>query len=60
MVTKHHGRNYSLAYLREKSHITRHGVSLLGISEAAESIGFKTLGVKITCALEAGSFCSHV
>ena len=48
MVAKHYGRNYSLAYLREKSSITRHGVSMLGISDAAESIGFKTLGVKVS------------
>ncbi|MDX9933206.1 MAG: cysteine peptidase family C39 domain-containing protein, partial [Bacteroidales bacterium] len=48
MVAKHCGRNYSLAYLREKSSITRHGVSMLGISDAAESIGFKTLGVKVS------------
>ena len=33
--------------LREKSFITRGGVSMLGISEAAESIGFRTTGVRI-------------
>jgi ATP-binding cassette subfamily B protein len=33
--------------LRERSHITREGVSLLGTSDAAESIGFRTMGVKI-------------
>lgn len=48
MVAKYYGKNYTLAYLREKSSITRHGVSMLGISDAAEAIGFKTLGVKIT------------
>lgn len=48
MVAKHYGRNYSLAYLREQCHITREGVSMLGISEAAEQIGFKTLGVRIS------------
>jgi ATP-binding cassette subfamily B protein len=47
MVAKHYGRSYSLQYLREKSFITRSGVSLLGISDAAESIGFRTFGVKI-------------
>jgi ATP-binding cassette subfamily B protein len=30
----------------EKTYITREGVSLLGISEAAEKIGFRTLGVR--------------
>lgn len=47
MVAKFYGRDYSLAMLRECCHITREGVSLLGISDAAESIGFRTLGVKI-------------
>ena len=33
---------------KTKCFITREGVSLLGISDAAESIGFRTCGVKIT------------
>jgi len=32
--------------LRQKSGINREGVSLLGISEAAEEIGFRTVGIK--------------
>ncbi|MDR2231629.1 MAG: peptidase domain-containing ABC transporter, partial [Tannerella sp.] len=48
MIAKHYGRNYTLQTLREKAFITREGVSMLGISEAAESIGFRTTGVKIT------------
>ena len=47
MISKFYGRNYSLQTLREKSFITREGVSMLGISDAAESIGFHTTGVKI-------------
>lgn len=47
MVAKYYGRNYSLQTLRQKSFITREGVSMLGISDAAESIGFRTNGVKI-------------
>lgn len=47
MVAKHYGKTYSLQGLREKSYITRGGVSLLGISEAAESIGFRTTGVSL-------------
>lgn len=47
MVAKHHGKAYSLQKLRELCHITREGVSLLGISDAAERIGFRSLGVKI-------------
>lgn len=48
MISKHHGRQHNLALLREYCHITREGVSLLGISDAAEKIGFRTMGVKIS------------
>ncbi|TGE25518.1 peptidase domain-containing ABC transporter [Hymenobacter aquaticus] len=48
MVAKHYGQTYSLQNLRERSRISREGVSLLGLSEAAESIGFQTLGAKLT------------
>lgn len=46
MVAEHYGKRYSLQNLRGKSFITREGVSLLGISDAAEAIGFRTMGVK--------------
>ena len=48
IIAKHFGRSYSLSFLRDRSYITRLGVPLLGISEAAESIGFHTQGVKLT------------
>jgi ATP-binding cassette subfamily B protein len=48
MVAQHYGRHFTLETLREKCFISHSGVSLLGISEAAESIGFRTEGVKIT------------
>lgn len=48
MVAKYYGRYYSLQYLRDKCGITKEGVSLLGISVAAESIGFRTVAVKCT------------
>ncbi len=48
MVTKYHGKNFSLQKLRASSRITREGVSLLGISEAAENIGMRTMGVRIS------------
>lgn len=48
MIAKYYGRNYSVQYLREQAFITREGVSMLGISDAAERIGFRTMGVKIT------------
>lgn len=48
MIAKYYGRSYSIQNLREKAFITREGVSMLGISDAAESIGFHTNGVQIT------------
>jgi len=47
MVAAHHGRQYPVQYLRERSYIDREGVSLRGIVEAAESIGIRTLAVKL-------------
>lgn len=47
MVAKHYGKSYSLQGLRQKSFISRAGVSLLGISEASESLGFRSIGVRI-------------
>ncbi|NGP90268.1 cysteine peptidase family C39 domain-containing protein, partial [Fodinibius halophilus] len=48
MIAKHYGKNYTLQTLRKKSGINREGVSLLGMSEAAEEIGFRTIGAKLT------------
>ncbi len=48
MVAKHYGKNFNLQRLRDISGINREGVSLLGISEAAEKIGFRTTGSRIT------------
>lgn len=48
MIARYYGKSYSLQTLREKSYITREGVSLLGISDAAESIGFHTMGVRVS------------
>jgi ATP-binding cassette, subfamily B, bacterial len=47
MIAKHYGKTYSLEFLREQSYLTREGVSLLGVSECAEKIGFRTLAVKV-------------
>jgi len=47
IIAKYYGKSYALDGLREKSYYTRDGVSMLGISDAAESIGFRTLGVKV-------------
>lgn len=48
MVAKYYGKSYSLHTLRERCFITREGVSMLGISDAAEHIGFRTIGVRIS------------
>lgn len=48
MIAKYYGKTYSLQTLREHSFITREGVSMLGISDAAEFIGFRTSGVRIS------------
>ncbi len=47
MIAKHYGKTYTIQELRGKSFITREGVSMLGISDSNESIGFITLGVRI-------------
>jgi len=47
MVAKHYKRSIPLQTLREKTQIGKEGVNLLGISEAAEAIGFRTKAVKI-------------
>jgi len=47
MIARFYGRFYSLDYLRELTYLDREGVSLMGISDAAESIGLHTLAVKI-------------
>lgn len=48
MVAAFHGKRYRLNTLRERSYLSREGVSMLGIAQAAESIGFRTMGVKLT------------
>ncbi len=48
MVARHYGKTYTLQTLRTKSYLSRDGVSMMGISEAAESIGFRTMGVSLT------------
>lgn len=47
MIAKFYGKTYSAQTLRAKCHISRNGVSMLGISDAAEQLGFRTSGVKI-------------
>lgn len=48
MVAAFHGRFFSLEGLRQRAHLNREGVSLLGISEAAEALGLRSTGVMVS------------
>ncbi len=48
MVSRFHGRDYNLEHLRERTHISRDGVTLAGISDGAENIGLQTLALEVT------------
>lgn len=48
MVAKYYGRHFNTDTLRQKAGFNKLGVSLLGISETAENIGFRTRGVKVS------------
>ena len=48
MIAKFYGKSIPLDYLRDQSHISREGVSLLGISDAAEAIGMRSMGTKVS------------
>lgn len=48
MVAKYYGKHFKTESIRENSGYGKDGVSLLGISDAAEKIGFRTRGVKLT------------
>lgn len=47
IVAKYYGRTISIDKLQKLSETTRSGSNLKNISDAAEKIGFRTLGVKI-------------
>ncbi len=48
MVSQFHGRSYSQEFLNKLCALGKKGISLLNISKAAEKIGFRTLGVKLS------------
>lgn len=50
IITKHHGKGIDLSFIREVSETNRGGSSLLGLSNAAEDLGMRSLGVKIDLA----------
>jgi ATP-binding cassette subfamily B protein len=48
IIAKHYGKTINIQELRNFSETTRTGSNLLFLSEAAEKIGFRTLGVKLS------------
>jgi len=47
IISKYYGKNLALQHIRNISETTRLGSSLLSLSNAAGTLGFKTLGVQI-------------
>ena len=50
MVSKYHGRNFNIEKLRELTEIGKEGVNILGFSDAAEKIGYRTQAVQLSIA----------
>ena len=48
MISKYYGKHYNTNTLKNSSGFGKEGVSLLGLSKAAENIGFRSRGVQIT------------
>jgi ATP-binding cassette subfamily B protein len=48
IIAKHYGKTIHIQELRDFSETTREGSNLLFLSEAAEKIGFRTLGIKLS------------
>ena len=48
MISNNYGKDYPLKYIRDISYITNDGVSLLGLNDAAEQIGFETFPTKLS------------
>lgn len=48
MVAAWYGRRLNLDTIRQQAGISREGVSLLGLSDTAEAMGFRTTGVRVT------------
>ncbi len=46
MISKYYGQNVDLQNLRDFCSLNRYGVSMLGLNDAAEHIGFRSMGVK--------------
>lgn len=48
MIAKYYGKSLSTKYLKECTYITKEGSSMLGLSEAADNIGFRTIGIRLS------------
>jgi ATP-binding cassette subfamily B protein len=48
MIAKHYGKTFSREFLRDKASITKIGVTMAGIAEAAEAVEMRTLGMRIS------------
>ncbi|MEH6306581.1 peptidase domain-containing ABC transporter [Olivibacter sp. CPCC 100613] len=48
MICKYYKRNIPIHYIRQLTQTHKRGVNLLGISEGAEKLGFRTQGVRLT------------
>lgn len=48
MISRYYGKKHSLQYLRDRSFLTKDGVSMLGISNSAKNIGFDVLSLRIS------------
>lgn len=47
IISKHYGKSIPLQQIRNLSETTREGSSMLGLSDAAEDIGFRSIGVQV-------------
>lgn len=54
MVCKHYGQSVSIHRIRRLCQTTKDGVNLLGISEAAEKLGFRSYGGTVIARAVAG------
>ncbi len=48
MIMKFYGKNFSLQTIRDRSFLTRAGVSFLGMSDAAERMGMRSVGARVS------------
>ena len=47
MISRYYGKKYSLSNIRELCYVSRSGVSLLGLNEAAKTLGYATRSVQL-------------